>query len=358
LKGILILIGIILVAAFFCGVLPAIQTNVLNIPAAALPVIQLPAERLSAQPLIDFPGVYSDIYLTNTLIATLIADLIIILLAIFATRKVKMIPTGLQNTMEALLDVLNDFTEQVAGPKHGRRIFPWMATIFIFLIVANWMELIPGVDSIGIMHHPEGSVKGHEVAAIGNSNILYLNVKPEARDGVSLDQLVAMGDGEDEAHAEEGHEACAPGDMCVVTPFVRAAATDLNLTLALALIAVVTVQVFGVQELGIGYFAKFFNTPALERGGMGYMDFVVGLLEIVSELAKVVSFAFRLFGNIFAGQVLLFVMSFLIPFMLPTVFYGLELFVGAIQAFVFAMLTLVFISMSMVGHHGDESEHH
>ena len=91
---------------------------------------------------------------------------------------------------------------------------------------------------------------------------------------------------------------------------------------------------------------------------MGAMDFVVGLLEIISELAKIVSFGFRLFGNIFAGQVLLFVMTFLVATLLPAIFYGLELFVGLIQAFVFSMLLLVFSTMAMAGHGHDDEEHH
>ncbi|MBN1565162.1 MAG: F0F1 ATP synthase subunit A, partial [Anaerolineae bacterium] len=125
--------------------------------------------------------------------------------------------------------------------------------------------------------------------------------------------------------------------------------------------AFIAIQVFGVQALGISYFAKFINTPALgnmDKNPMGAMDFVVGLLEIISELAKIVSFGFRLFGNIFAGQVLLFVMTFLVATLLPAIFYGLELFVGLIQAFVFAMLLLVFSTMAMAGHGHDDEEHH
>jgi F-type H+-transporting ATPase subunit a len=149
-------------------------------------------------------------------------------------------------------------------------------------------------------------------------------------------------------------------DIHIVTPFVRAAATDLNLTLGLGLFAFVAIQVFGTQALGIGYFTKFINLPALgdvARKPMGAMDFIVGLLEIISEAAKIVSFGFRLFGNIFAGQVLLFVMSFLVATLLPAIFYGLEMFVGFIQAFVFAMLLLVFSAIAMEGH-GHDDEHH
>ena len=229
-----------------------------------------------------------------------------------------------------------------------------MATIFIFLLVANWMELIPGVDSIGLMHHPEPGINGHRVAEIGSTGIYYLDVSTNLQEKSGIAPMAG-----EASTGEVANEApCGVGDICVVTPFVRAAATDLNLTLALAIIAVIAVQVFGVEALGFGYFAKFINTPALEHGGMGYMDFVVGLLEIISELAKIISLAFRLFGNIFAGQVLLFVLAFLIPYLLPIPFFALEIFVGAMQAFVFAMLMLVFASMAMIPHHAEEEGAH
>lgn len=352
-KGLLILLGAIAVGVIFCGVIPWLQVQVLNIPPATLPVIQLPGEHLSANPIISLPG-GNDIYLTNTLVATLIADVIVLLLAVLATRKVQMVPKGLQNTMEALLELLYGFAEQVAGPVNARRIFPWMATIFLLLLTANWMELIPGVDSIGILHHAHEGVGGHERAEIGSTGIYYLDVDPDNRQGIDPGTLVVEAEGEEAAEGEHGGEH----DLWIVTPFVRAAATDLNLTLALAVTAMVVVQVYGISALGLGYFGKFINLEALASGPMGAIDFAVGLLEIISEFAKIISFAFRLFGNIFAGQILLFVMGFIVPYLIPMVFYGLELFVGAIQAFVFAMLTLVFITMAMISHSHEEHEAH
>jgi hypothetical protein len=152
-------------------------------------------------------------------------------------------------------------------------------------------------------------------------------------------------------------------ELYFVTPFFRGPASDLTLTLAIALIAVVAIQVLGVGENGGAYWFKYFDLPALgnignpkmpARGFLGPISFVVGLLEIVSELSKIISFAFRLFGNIFAGQVLLFVMTFLIGTGLPLIFIGLEAFVGVIQPFVFAMLFTVFAGIAMAGHHGNE----
>jgi F-type H+-transporting ATPase subunit a len=164
-----------------------------------------------------------------------------------------------------------------------------------------------------------------------------------------------------EEAAVTGEELAEPArdNIYVVTSFVRAATTDLNLTLGLAVLAVLAVQYFGIRALGLGYFAKFINIPALDKldkRPMGLMDFAVGLLDIISELSRVISFGFRLFGNLFAGQVLLFVIPFLAGALLPLAVYGFELFVGVIQAFVFGMLVLVFSAMATTGH-GHEEEH-
>lgn len=143
-----------------------------------------------------------------------------------------------------------------------------------------------------------------------------------------------------------------PGDkIALVYPFFRAAFSDLNNTLALAIFAFLVIEFWGFQSLGFGYLGKFFINP-LKNPILTF----VGLLELVSEFIRIISFAFRLFGNIFAGGVLLLILTFLVPFLAPLGIYGLELFVGLIQAVVFAMLVLVF-AVGAVEHHGDE-EHH
>jgi F-type H+-transporting ATPase subunit a len=162
--------------------------------------------------------------------------------------------------------------------------------------------------------------------------------------------LIALGEGE-QAVDESGIRV-------VVTPFLRTAATDLNMTLGLALVAMVSVQVFGVMKLGPSYFFRFFNLPALSKGFVGVIELAVSVLEAISESIKVVSLSLRLFGNIFAGAVLLMVISFLIPVGAPLIFYLLEVLIGALQAFVFAMLTLVFSSVAMAGHGDHAGEHH
>ncbi|MCJ7537119.1 MAG: F0F1 ATP synthase subunit A, partial [Anaerolineales bacterium] len=145
-----------------------------------------------------------------------------------------------------------------------------------------------------------------------------------------------------------------------LVPYVRVAATDLNFTVALALISVVMTQVMGVRALGATYFTKFINVGGIfKRPVFGLIDFFVGLLELLSEFSKLLSFSFRLFGNIFAGSVLLFVIGTLIPVFVQSMFLGLEFFVGLIQAVVFGMLTMVFMAQATQGHgeQHDEEAH-
>ncbi|MCD6289125.1 MAG: F0F1 ATP synthase subunit A [Anaerolineae bacterium] len=273
-----------------------------------LPTIQLPAEAIPGLSIFGFP-------ITNTLLATLLADATLLLLVVLIRRKMEMIPSGLQNLAEWFIEMFYDLVEEIAG-ENARRFFPIFMTVLLFLLVANWWELAPGFDSIGIIQpaHGEG-MRAYEIKNVGPLAIL-------------TPKLSAHG--------------------YVLVPFLRVAASDLNLPLALALIAVIYVQAVGVQALGFSYFRKFFNFSSL-------IDGLVGMLELISELAKLISFSFRLFGNIFAGQVLLFVVPFLIPLLAALPFYGLELFVGFMQAFVFAILIVVFASMATVPH-GEHKE--
>ena len=337
-RGVLIFIAIVVGVAFFCGFLPNILTSV-GLPQAVSPVITLPGEQLSARPLIDLPGEYSDIYLTNSLVGTWVSYLIMLLVAVFARIGMKEVPSGLQNTAEAAVEGLYGITQDIVGSKFARTIFPIAATIFVLIFIANWLEMVPPVDSVGLMHHAEPGMTGYPRVQIGSSNAYYLDAsQPQA--------VPAAAEGEAE-HVDDEHA------LWIVTPFIRAAATDINFALGLAIVTFLMVQVVGSVALGFGYLAKFINTPALERGGMGFMDFGVGLLELVLEPVKMVSLTFRLLGNIFGGAVLLFVLSVLVPFLIPTALYLYELFVGAIQAYVFFMLTLIYASVAMASH-GDE----
>ena len=293
------------------------------------PHVQLPAEVLSAAPFFTIPGV-GPIFLTNTLVATILADLILLALGFAvwrATRGSRLELRGIPAAVEAMLEALYNLAESTAG-KWARAIFPWMATIILLVLVANWMELIPGVDSIGVLHHVEGE-GGHAVQALAPGIETVIRAEPPA--------------------GQAGY---------VLVPFVRVVSTDLNFTLALALISVTFTQFYGIRAGGLGYFGKFFNVKTLfTKPIFGAIDFGVGLLEIVSEFSKILSFTFRLFGNIFAGSVLLFVIGTLVPVFAQTPFLMLEFFVGLIQAIVFGMLTLVFMAQATAGHGHGEAAH-
>jgi F-type H+-transporting ATPase subunit a len=427
LRGILILVVILLIAVVFCGIVPFMVLPGQGI-GMGLPVITVPGEKLTE----NFLGM--GITLTNTTVGTLLADVVLLLFALGATRRMKEVPGRLQGLFEVLTDVLYGLAKTTAGP-NAKKILPLMATIFLFVLTANWLELIPGVDSVGVMHCAEDKLSGYEkngsilkvdkalyrgeraveenyelchhphddpaldvardaviVAAAGVLDVNTISWKDDVGNGNSLASYVSGEGGDVEAvyaaalvaateklgemdadeHAAEGEAPRTPeelvdealnepfyrDDIYVVTAFVRAATTDLNLTLGLGLFAFVAIQFFGVQALGVRYFAKFVNTPALMKAGknpMGIMDFGIGFLELISEFSRIISFGFRLFGNIFAGQVLLFVIPFLAGALLPLAVYGFELFVGVIQAFVFAMLLLVFSAMAIAGHDHGES---
>lgn len=229
------------------------------------------------------------IAITNTMLVTWVAIIILSILAYAATKNMKKVPGGLQNFFEFIVDsLLNLIDSIVMNREKSKKFLPLVATIFLFIITCNWMGLIPGFETIGRfeVHH------GKEV----------------------------------------------------LVPFFRSPASDLNTTLALAIIAMVSVQIVGITSVGFfRYFKKFVNFK-------GPIDAFVGMVETISEFAKVISFSFRLFGNVFAGSVLLAVVASLIPFIVPLPFYGMEMFVGFIQALVFAMLTTVFLQMATVAH--------
>ena len=307
---------------------------VLNIIGAILvkpvqPHIQVAPENVSANPLFSLP-VIGDFYLTNTLIMLVLVMLIIIAMAWAVRQSLRsgsLVTKGIASLMEAGVEVLYNLTKSSAG-KYARIIFPWFATIVIFVLVGNFMKLTPIVETFGFIH--EAHEGGHARVELwpGAYSILPGEV----------------------AEGEQGY---------LVTPFFRGIPTDLNFTAALALISVLMTQVIGVRAQGARYFLKFFNvTNLFKKPFFGAMDFLVGLLELISEISKVLSFAFRLFGNMFAGAVLLFLVGSLIPVFLQSFVVLFEVFVGAIQAFVFGMLTMVFMAQATRGHgdeHGEEA---
>jgi F-type H+-transporting ATPase subunit a len=293
-----------------------------------MPHIQLPAE-----PLFDL---FTGFRWTNTLTAMVLADIVIFLIAYGMRRALssgKLVLDGIWNALETILELIYTLTDSTAG-RWAKTIFPFFATITLFVLVVNWMELIPGVDSIGkleIVQNPPAGLKTYPTQLLGHLGSLKI-------------ETIVKG--------EPGAEGGA-----TVVPFVRVLSTDLNFTVALALFTMVFVQIFGMRALKGHYFVKFFNVGGIfKRPAFGLIDFGVSILELVSEFSKILSFSFRLFGNIFAGSVLLFVIGSLVPVLAQSGFLLLEFFVGLIQAVVFGMLAMIFMSQA-VQSHGSEAEH-
>jgi F-type H+-transporting ATPase subunit a len=253
--------------------------------------------------------------ITNALVMTVLVDLVLLLVIIFGARNMQLVPRGFQNLVEVVVEGFYNFALGI-DRRNVAKFFPLPATIFIFFLVANMLALIPGVGSIGmcVPAPPEAAAAA-----------------PAEASGSVLSGLPGY---------------CGAGNLLI--PWLRAPAADLNVTFAFALVAVFLIEYFGVQALGLSYFTRFIN---LKEGGLG---FFVGLIELISELSRIISFAFRIFGNIFGGEVILIVMSFLLGYVLPLPFYGFELFVAFIQAVIFAVLTLVFMSIAVVAHGGHE----
>jgi len=298
------------------------------------PEIAVAAEKLIEEPIVEnFIGL-GPLYLVNTLPTLAVTLILLVVIAFFANRSLKnsqntdLVPRGIGNVVEAILEMLYNLTEGSAGTKWARTIFPWFATIMIYVLFANLLKLIPGFESIGVLHHAHG--EGHAIAEIGGG---WANLLP--------------------AKVEEGGY--------ILAPFFRGISVDLNFTASLAIISVVMIQVVGFRAQGLGYLSKFFNTRRMFTVPFfGAMDFLVGLLELISEVSKILSFAFRLFGNMFAGIVLVAIVAGLLGriSILPAMIMMFELFVGVIQAFVFGMLTMVFMAQATQGHGGEEHAEH
>jgi len=233
--------------------------------------------------------------ITNSMILSWIASILLIVFALSATRKIKMIPQGIQNVFEVIVEFLYGmFNNVFEDEKQTKRFFPLLATFFLFILFNNWLGTLPGVGSIGIMEEHKG--------------------------------------------------------VLTFIPLLRPGNADLNHTLALAVVSVIAIQFFGIIGIGLfKYGGKFLNFK-------GPIDFFVSILELIGEISKLLSFSFRLFGNIFAGEVLLTVIMSIAPYIAPIPFTFLEIFVGLIQALVFTMLSSVFIKIATTSH--EEHEKH
>lgn len=305
-KGCLGCLGLVIVviALFVWGLMLGGIVN----EAYQLPEISLAAEEIP----LPFELPLFGHSVPNTLPATWLTMLVLIVVAFFATRNMKLVPSGLQNAVEAIVEMFYGFIEGVAGAHQAPLFFPLVATFFFFILISNWMGILPGFGSVGVWaeHHGE----------------------------------------------------------TVLVPFFRSANAHLSTTIALATVSVGATQYFGFKLLGLPFLGRYFTFKSSSRkeegaaGGLekfvgklgGFMErganAFVGILELISEFIKIMSFSFRLFGNIFAGEVLLIVASFLCTFLLSLPFMGLELFVGLIQALIFSMLSLVFFMIATAHH--------
>ncbi len=235
---------------------------------------------ISAEPLFYILG----LPVTNSMLVAWVMSLVLIVFGVLARKNLALAPRGLQNFFEMIFEQMLGMIDSVTHNRdQSKQFFPLIATIFLLVLAVNWAGLIPGSGSIGLREVHEGN--------------------------------------------------------SIIVPFIRSASADLNFTIALSVISVVTVQVVGIASIGFfKYMGRFVNFSSP-------INFFVGILELISEIAKLISFSFRLFGNVFAGEVLLTVMTFLVPFIIPLPFLALEVFVGFIQAFVFSILTTVFLKM-------------
>ena len=370
------------------------------------PIIEIKAEKI-----VDigpFP-------LVNTYVTSFTVLIVLLVVAFLATRKIELIPGKLQNAVEAIMEALYNICVNTAGEKNGRRFFPLIATIFVFIWIANWMALLPFFNAIGTVSKVDAH-HFHEEAVVFASAGGVQFIKPNQKEvefevheaacaAFEKDIVDAKAAGRDTGELKNLKEDCithererainvvlpkaaglsvdtsackplegAEREVCVedaklarseearakleadgktlgiLIPTFRSMNTDINSPLSIAIMAVIFIEFWGITALGFfKYAGKFLNFSSP-------INFVVGLIEFVAEVARLISFTFRLFGNMLAGEILLLMMVFLIPFILAVPFYALEVFVGVIQAFVFALLTLVFGSLAAAAH--DEHAEH
>jgi F-type H+-transporting ATPase subunit a len=258
--------------------------------------------------------------ITNTLLCTWITILLLVVVVYFGTRKRDLIPSGFQNFVEWGVESILNLVVGVVGKEKARKFFPLVGTFFFFILFANLLDILPGIDTVGWV----------------NSSAVTA------------------------AHLAQPSSFLLFGDYTSkIVPWFRVPTSDLNLTFSMSLISVVVTQIYGFMALGAGaHLGKYFKFKELfTHGFQGPIEFFVGIVELVTELSRLLSFAFRLFGNLFAGSAVLAVFAFLLPAIGDVVFIPFELFVAVVQALVFALLTLVFMEMATTSHEHSESQH-
>lgn len=296
-----IVVIVLLIIGFIIG---PVGSALFKIEPPAFLSVSKPHVILPSETIVDL----SFVSITNTLIASWLSIIVLGVLFYFCTRKMKLIPGRWQGFAEFIVEALLNFIKGVAGDHNARRLLPVIATIFLYVLTNAALALLPFFGTIGFYEHEHTFV-----------------------------------------------------------PLFRAANTDINLPLSIALVSFVFIEYLGIKSMGaVHYVNGFFNIGELMGGvkslfrgkaksavkgiGLGLINIFVGCLEVLSHFIRVISFTFRLFGNMTAGEILLLVVTFLVPFVVTSVFFGLELFFGFIQALIFAGLTLVFGAIALTPH--------
>jgi F-type H+-transporting ATPase subunit a len=235
--------------------------------------------------------------ITNSLVATLVVDIVLISLVFYIRKNLSEIPGKVQLIAEGFIGYFYSMTQQIAG-KFTNTIFPWFASFFIFIFASNILGLFPGFGSIGFYHNPPAGQAGEDV----------------------------------------------------FVPLLRAVTSDFNATLGLATVSLAATHILAIKYNGIvEYLKRFFS--------LNPVFLFVGILELVSEVIKVVSLSFRLFGNIYAGKTILDTVSHLFAYVVPIPFLLLEGIIALVQALVFSMLTMVFMTILIAPHKTEGGEH-
>ncbi len=302
---ILIGIAVLFLALFIVGFLAGpVGTNMLGRFGVSVSMpgwlsVPQPDPKLPAETIFHLFG----LPITNSIIGSWLTVVVLVVFCFAVTRRMKLVPGRVQSAFEFLLGWIYDLCKGIAGDENGRRFFPMVATIFLFVLFNAWLSLIPGFGSIEIGHHE----------------------------------------------------------------LIRGANTDINTPLAVALISFVFVIYYGLKMAGMGFVRQYFNFgPFFRSVGQvfkgkfnlmgifsGAIGIFVGFLELLSLFIRNISFTFRLFGNMTAGEILLLIAAFLVPWVLALPFYGLELLVGFVQALIFSGLTLVFVTMAVTQHEAE-----
>ncbi|MER3438387.1 MAG: ATP synthase F0 subunit A [Chloroflexota bacterium] len=283
---------------------------------------------------------------TNSMLTMFLVMGILLLVGAHIARRAQTVPGRIQSVFELIVEFLLGLVEGTAGRRAGRRIFPLIGGIFIFILFANYSGLLPGVGTIGYYeeqaktatHTSPGGEADHSATPPSEEALV-----PGGREVAAVGSAaVAVTSGAAEEAGAAAHR--------VLVPFLRAPTADINMTLAMALVTFTAVQILGIRAHGVGGRIKHMADP----------PFLLPI-ELISELSRIISLSARLFGNIFAGEVLLGVIYAMaaavriavIPFLFPVIFIGLELLFGAIQALVFALLTLIYITLASAHGHDD-----